>query len=204
MQEKPNEHNLNELLDANNGYITRRQIDEANISSWFLTDFVRKRGLVKIDKGFYALPSWICDDFLVFQYKYPKFIFSYLSALYLNKLTDSLPSFFEVTGPKNYRPLTNFLGEVVVHTDSRNDVYELGISEVKTNLGYTVRSYDKERTICDIIRNSNKIDSEIYVKALHLYKKNPAKDINTLMQYARKMGIQKKVSDVLTVVLNED
>ena len=77
-----NEQKLMKMLDANKGYITRRQVDERGIPSWFLTDLVRKAELVKIDKGFYARADWLRDDFLVFQYKYPRFVFSSLQHQY--------------------------------------------------------------------------------------------------------------------------
>ena len=51
MQET-NEKKLEKMLNANGGYITRKQVDTHKIPSWFLTDFVRRWGLVKIDKGF--------------------------------------------------------------------------------------------------------------------------------------------------------
>ena len=101
-----NEQKLKNMLRMNKGFITRKQVDSHKIPSWFLTDFVRRQGLVKIDKGFYAQEQWIRDDYFVFQYKYPKFIFSDVSALFLHGLTDQLPDYFEVTGPKNYRPFT--------------------------------------------------------------------------------------------------
>lgn len=83
MQEVTNTSKLFDILQKNGGYITRRQVDQKGIQSWFLTDFVRKE---KLAAGFYAKPDWITDDFLVFLYKYPKFIFSYESALYLQKI----------------------------------------------------------------------------------------------------------------------
>lgn len=85
MQENTNSSKLGDILNKNGGYITRRQVDQNGIQSWFLTDFVRKKKLEKLAAGFYAKSDWITDDFLVFQYKYPKFIFSYESALYLQK-----------------------------------------------------------------------------------------------------------------------
>jgi predicted transcriptional regulator of viral defense system len=197
-----NEQKLMKVLGANKGYITRRQVDERGIPSWFLTDLVRKAGLVKIDKGFYARADWFRDDFLVFQYKYPRFVFSHLSALFLHGLTDRLPESFEVTGPKNYRPFSPD-GSVVIHTDSRAS-YDLGVVDVKTSLGHAVRCYDREKTLCDIIRISGKMDPEVYTKALRLYARSKKKDVGKLMDYARAMKIEKKVSEIMMVVLNED
>lgn len=198
-----NEKKLEKLLSANGGYITRKQVDTHKIPSWFLTDFVRRQGLVKIDKGFYAQEQWIRDDYLVFQYKYPKFIFSYVSALFLHGLTDRLPDYFEVTGPKNYRPFSPN-PSVAIHTDSHDETYKLGVQKIKTSLGHLVESYDMERTLCDIIKNSRKVDAEIYGKALRLYAKSKDKDIRKLLRYAKILKIENKVAELMTVVLNED
>ena len=202
MQET-NEKKLEKILNANSGYITRKQVDSHKIPSWFLTDFVRRQGLIKIDKGFYAQERWIRDDYLVFQYKYPQFIFSHVSALFLHGLTDRLPDYFEVTGPKNYRPFSPN-PSVAIHTDSRDETYRLGICKIKTSLGHLVECYDTERTLCDIIKNSRKIDAEIYGKALRLYAKSKDKNTCNLLRYAQILKIEYKVAELMTVVLNED
>ena len=202
MQET-NENKLEKILNANSGYITRKQVDTHKIPSWFLTDFVRKQGLVKVDKGFYAQEQWIRDDYLVFQYKYPRFIFSHVSALFLHGLTDRLPDYFEVTGPKNYRPFSPN-PSVAIHTDSHDETYKLGVQKIKTSLGHLVESYDMERTLCDIIKNSQKIDAEIYGKALRLYAKSKDKNTRNLLHYAQILKIENKVAELMTVVLNED
>ena len=151
-----------------------------------------KENLEKLAAGFYAKPDWITDDFLVFQYKYPKFIFSYESALYLLNLADSLPQTFEVTGPKNYRPFSPKENIAIIHTDYKKETYEFGIAEVETNLGNKVLAYNAEKTVCDLIRRSEKIDSEIYTKALYNYSKLKNKNPGWLIEYAKIMGIQKK------------
>jgi predicted transcriptional regulator of viral defense system len=198
-----NEQKLKNMLRMNKGFITRKQVDSHKIPSWFLTDFVRRQGLVKVDKGFYAQEQWIRDDYLVFQYKYPRFIFSHVSALFLHGLTDRLPDYFEVTGPKNYRPFSPN-PSVAIHTDSRDETYRLGICKIKTSLGHLVECYDTERTLCDIIKNSRKIDAEIYGKALRLYAKSKDKNTRNLLHYAQILKIENKVAELMTVVLNED
>ena len=201
--QETNVSKLNKLLSQNGGFITRTQVDKNNISSWFLTDFVRKNNLEKLAPGFYAKTDWIPDDFFIFQYQYPKFIFSYESALYLLNLTDTLSQSIEVTGPKNYRPFNTKNSAVIVHTDYKKETYELGITQIKTNLGNNVQVYNAEKTICDLIRHSQKIDSENYTKSLHNYAKLKDKNISRLIEYSKIMGIEKKVSEIMMVVLNE-
>ena len=135
------------------------------------------------------------------QYKYPKFIFSHVSALFLHGLTDQLPDYFEVTGPKNYRPFSQ-KPSVIIHTDSHDESYRLGICEIKTSLGHLVECYDMERTLCDIIKNSRKIDAEIFGKALRLYAKSKDKNIRNLLHYAQVLKIENKVAELMTVVMD--
>lgn len=204
MQVENNYSKIKEIFKTNGGYITHRQIDDRNIPSWFLTDFVRKENLLKIDKGFYADKNWLQDDFFIFQYKYPKYIFSYESALFLLEMTDNLPANFEVTGPKNYRPFNPKDSDTIIHSNTKEETYSLGIIEIETNLGNPVRTYNAEKTICDLIKKKDYIDSEIFMKALRNYAKRRDRNTNQLMEYASIMRIAKKVSDTMMVVLNED
>lgn len=202
MQEISNIAKLKEILMKNGGYITRRQVDENGIPSWFLTNLVRKEKLEKIAWGFYATEDWMQDDFFVFQYTYSKFVFSYDSALYLLGMTDKLPQGFEVTDPKNYRPFNPRDKNVIVHTDYKQKTYELGIAKVCTSMGHEVLAYDAEKTICSLIARAERIESETYVKALRSYAKFEGHTPNKLMEYAKVMGIEKKVYETMMVVLN--
>lgn len=42
---------------------------------------------------------------IIFQYCYPKAVFSYISALYLQQFTDEIPQYFDVTIPRDYPKL---------------------------------------------------------------------------------------------------
>ena len=56
-----------------------------------------------------------------------------------------------------------------------------------------IRVYDRDRTICDIIRYSNKLDREIVNKAIKAYLSDPGKNIAKLIKYAKEMKTYKKV-----------
>ncbi|MDY5669391.1 MAG: hypothetical protein SPF87_03000, partial [Bacilli bacterium] len=88
MKENTNYSLLKKIFKANGGYITREDVNNANISSWFLSDFVKMNNLSKIAPGFYADDNYIIDNYYIIQRRYPKYIFSGLSALYLLGLTD--------------------------------------------------------------------------------------------------------------------
>jgi hypothetical protein len=66
--------------------------------------------------------------------------------------------------------------------------------------GNVVFAYDKERTICDLIRNRKDIDPEIFVKALNRYMRSKDKKLNKLMEYARVFKIEKKTLELIEVL----
>lgn len=196
------EERIETLIKNNNGYITRKEIDKANIPSIYLTRYAKKHNLMRINRGFYAKEEWIVDPYLVFQYTYPQFIYSFNSAIYLHGLSDILPNYLEVTKPINYHPFTKKRDDVIVHTDTVDSSYHLGIVEIVTSLGNIVRAYDKEKTICDIIKNKERIEFEVYAKVLNNYAKSKNKNINKLMEYARTMKVENKVRSQIEVLLN--
>ena len=203
MKEKNNYKAIEKIFKRNNGFITRNDIDQENIPSWFLSDFVKKNNLIKFAPGFYASNEYVFDEYYILQMRYSKYIFSGMSALFLHHLTDKIPEDIYVTCPQGYHPFKNHLLSLVVTSISNNDLYNLGIIEVDTMFGNKVKVYDKERTICDLIKYRDKYDGETFIKAIKSYV-NGKYDQIKLFQYARVMKIEKKVFEIMEIILNEN
>ena len=197
------EEKIENIVKTKNGYVTRKDIDRNRIPSIYLSRYVKKHNLIQVVRGFYAREDWIVDPYLIFQYTYPQFIYSFNSAIYLHGLGDILPNYLEVTGPFNYRPMSKNRDDVMTHTDTVDESYNLGITDTKTSLGNVVRVYDKEKTICDLIKHKDKIEFEVYVKALTRYARSKDKDINKLMRYAQIMKIENKVRNQIEIIIND-
>ena len=69
--------------------------------------------------------------------------------------------------------------------------------------GNTIKVYDEERTICDVIKYRDKYDAETFIKAIKLYVKKTNNQLK-LFKYARAMGIEKKVFEIMEVIVNEN
>lgn len=201
MKENTNYSKLKKIFENNGGYITREDADKTNIPSWFLSDFVKKNNLNKIAPGFYANDNYVIDDYFILQRRFPKYIFSGLNALYLLGLTDKIPNNLEVSSPQNYHPSRNKINSLIVHKLSNKNVYELGIKEIKTMFGNIVKTYDEERTICDVIKYRDNFDSETFLKAINFYVQK-INNQSKLFKYAKELGIEKKVYEVMEIVSN--
>lgn len=79
-------------------------------------------------------------------------------------------------------------------------VLELGLTTGNMD-GHTVRIYDKDRLICDCLRYRNKMDKEIFNKAIQKYIADPEKSIPKLMEYAGPLRVKKLAKDLIGVWL---
>lgn len=79
-------------------------------------------------------------------------------------------------------------------------VLELGLTN-RTMDGHAIRIYDKDRLICDCLRYRNKMDKEIFNKAIQKYIADPEKSIPKLMEYAGPLRVKKLAKDLIGVWL---
>lgn len=63
MEEMTKDQIIEGIYQENQGFITRREMDERKIPSCFLSSFVKKKDLKKIARGFYAAPDFAVDDY---------------------------------------------------------------------------------------------------------------------------------------------
>lgn len=201
MKDITNYQKLEQIFNTNKGFITRQDVDEANIPSWFLSDFIKRNKLQKVAPGFYADNNYVVDDYYILQRRYPKYIFSGLSALFMLDLIDKIPTDIEVSAPQGYNPSRQKIDSLIIHKISTKDIYELGIKEVSTIFNNIVKTYDEERTICEIIKNRDKFDPETFIKAVKNYV-NKINNQTKLFRYAKALGTEKKVQEIIEVISN--
>jgi hypothetical protein len=68
----------------------------------------------------------------------------------------------------------------------------IGVSTFEIQ-GVEVRIFDRERTICDIMRYEKKLEKEVFSNAVMRYIKDPKKNIRRLFEYAEIFNITKKM-----------
>lgn len=188
------------IVEKNNGYVTTKEVVENGINKIFLTNMVRNGTLVRISRGYYGLPSYIEDEYYKIASKSKNARFSMATALYLHNLSDRTPLVYNVTLPFGYSGILQKEKNVILNFVKR-EMLDLGVIEMTSPFGMKIKVYDIERTICDIIKNKNKMDAEIFSKALKDYAKSKNKNLSKLTKYARAMNIEKKVSEYMEVLL---
>ena len=105
-----------------------------------------------------------------------------------------------MTVPVGYNGSLSKNKNVVLHY-VKKEFLELGLTTIESPFGMKLRVYDKERTICDIVKYRNHMDKEIFTKALKRYAQRKDKDLLKLMKYAKKLNIDKKVLEYMEILL---
>ena len=183
---------IEQLLEEKNGILTTKEIEEEGIPRQALPKLIENGRLEKLRHGTYISPEVQADEMYCIQLRSEKVVFSNETALYMHDLTDRDPLVYTVTVPRGYgtgRLRNSGISVITVMPDKFN----IGISKEKTIYGREVAVYDLERTICDIIKAKGKMDKDMYYNALKRYAASNRKDINLLMEYAKKLNMYKQV-----------
>lgn len=193
------EEKILKLLKKNNGLLKTSDVISKNINKMALNRLVQKGTIERVARGLYVGSDVIEDPYYIFQYKCPKAIFSHETALFFHDLTDRTPIVLMLTIPSKYN--SRLLKEHEYHFSYiKEELYELGKTKVKTPYGNEVYCYDIERTICDIIRDKNKIEKYQLGDALKRYMRLKVKDISKLYRYAEKFNIKDEVKKYIEVL----
>ena len=79
--------------------------------------------------------------------------------------------------------------------------FRIGQIEISLDTGQKISIYDKERTICDVVRYRNRIGIDIMKEALGEYIRSNDKNLNILHDYAKKLRISSILFQYLDVLL---
>jgi len=188
-------------LDKNHGIITSSWCLEEGIPSIYLSRMTKRGELNRAARGVYTSEGEIYDSYYLLQNASPVCIFSYVSALDILGETDLISGYMEVTVYSGYN--ASHLPENVIVHYIRKKLHELGSVKAQTKQGNLVRTYDFERTICDLVSNRDQVDPELFSKTMFRYARKPGRDMHKLMGYANSMGVKDRVRDIFEVLLNE-
>lgn len=156
----------------------------------------------KIRRGYY---HW-CDvmdygDIMIIKKLYPNAIICNESALIYYDYSNRNPREWHIAIDKNIsrnRLKNDYLKIKAKRLDSHT--LSVGVDECIIN-DIKICIYDRDRTICDILKNMNHMDREVFNEAIQRYIADPQKNIVNLLSYAKILRIENKVKNIIGVWL---
>lgn len=190
----------NKILNLfNNGFLRNKDLVDNNIPSVYLTRLVNNNVIERVSRGLYVRTNSLPDDLVILQNKSKNAIYSNMTTLYLYGFSDRLPIKYDITVNSGYNGSLQEVDNVNLFY-TKKELLNLGEIVYRLDSGNLIKVYDLERTICDVIKNKNRLDQELVNKALRKYFYSKEKNTLKLYEYAKKMKIYKKVRSAFEIL----
>ncbi len=191
---------LDNLVENGNGYLCTSQVVDAGVSKPTLAEYVSQRKMERVAQGVYLAEDAWPDELYLLCLSNSRIVFSHETALMLHGLMEREPKTTSVTVKAGYNA-SHLRRKGIRVYQVKPDVYDLGIVDVQTSFGNTVRAYDMDRTICDILRFKDTMDVQVFQYAMKEYMASTHKNLNHLMEYAKRLGIESAMRTYTEVML---
>ncbi len=178
---------------------------ELNSRGFYYADIQKMldEGLVeRIKWGYY---HWMEDlggsEVTIINRLFPDGVLCMETALFYYRYSDRNPAQWNITIDKNTsRQRTKIEYPFIKAYRVEPALVTLGETAGRMD-GADIRIFDRDRTICDVLRHMNKMDREVFNKAVQNYVKDLKKNIPNLMEYAKALRVQKRVKELIGVWL---
>ena len=187
---------LKEFLKNNHGYITTKEIENVGINKTLIPELIKKGILRKVAYGIYIDNNLIEDEYYLLQKRFSNIIFSYNTACYFLNLSDRAPYKIEITTINH----NNIKEDLDIHYVAK-DKLEIGIIEIESPYSNHIKIYNAERCVCDILKNPDSVDLEVYNKIINNYFKRRHKNLITLEKYAKEFNVYEKLHNIMEVLI---
>ncbi len=192
-----------EVIIKSDGIAKTSQFIDCGFTTYDVKVLCDKGYIRKIRHGVYALTGSddISDEKLI-KAVLPEIVVCLESALFYYGYSDFTPRKWSVAVPRSMS---------LAKINSIDIPFTLFyVSPEKINLGKTTAQfngtelniYDRDKTICDCFKYQNKIDSELFNKAINAYVADDNKNLINLAKYAKEMRVYKKMMTIMEVLLN--
>ena len=187
---------LKEFLKKNHGYITTKEFQSVSISKTLIPELIKQKIIRKVAYGIYIDNNLIEDEFYILQKRFSNIVFSYNTACYLLGLSDRAPYKIEVTTINH----NNISENLDIHYVS-NDKFDIGLIEIESPYSNPIKIYNAERCICDILKNPESVDLEVYNKIINNYFKSRNKNLSLLEEYSKIFNVHEKFEHIMEVLI---
>jgi len=193
------EKTIGDLIEKKHGYLITSEAVEQSVSKPSITKYAKDHNMEKVAHGIYIMEDVWPDELFILQARNRVIIYSGETALYLHRLSDREYSRTTFSVPVGYNASHIKVDKNVRYENLME--YSLGVCEVNSISGNLVRVYNKERCICDLIKNRKNTEVQLLQTAIKEYMTDRNKNLTILLQYADVLGIRDEVMKYVEVLV---
>lgn len=194
--------NYESIFKQYGGIMRTCELKREGVSYQILQELMAEGLVEKIKYGYYQWQDEKAfSEVSVISALFPDAIVCDMSAAMYYGYTDRVPGIWHIA-VDNRSARNKFkidFPQIKPHFISA-DRLGIGVSEGKID-GITVKIYDRERIICDCLRRINTMDGEVLNTIIQRYVGDKDKDSARLMEYAARLGVEKKARRMIGIWL---
>ncbi len=203
-REEKTEYLLSEIkkkMEENGGIVKTNQITALGVDYRRILAWVEDGTLERVKNGYYSFGYKNRSEEDLILGLFSDGVLCLDSALYCYHYIEQKPDAWHLAVDKNTSK-SRFKMEypVVIPYYTEPEVLKLGVTEIPF-AGGTMPIYTKERMICDCLKYEEKLERDVFKRALLSYIADGSKDIATLLKIARERKVLQKVQNMIGVWL---
>jgi len=188
-------YNLKNIFERYDGVMKTKELYKNGVSKYDIKKLIDTHVLERITQGYYKLYNQEISDIKLISILIPDGVLCFDSALFYYGYSDRTPMEWHIAVNKDISKSKVKLDYPYVKPYFiEKKLIEIGVEEAVIE-NVKVKIYSRDRLICDCLTYENKMDVELFNKAIQGYINDPKKNISKLMEFAELRNVTKKVYD---------
>ncbi|TYQ16258.1 UNVERIFIED_CONTAM: Transcriptional regulator, AbiEi antitoxin, Type IV TA system [Acetivibrio alkalicellulosi] len=181
------------------GVLRTSELNELGFSSRQIKKLLETNVINRIKYGYYELTDNTCPEEAIIARLFPQAVIFLESALIHYEYTDRIPSAWQIAVDKNSEKTKYHIDYPLIEAFYLEPkLLDVGKTEILI-AGVKVKIFDRDRTMCDVLRYENKLEREVFSSAIQRYVKDQKKNARKLFEYSKIFNIKNKVQTYIGV-----
>lgn len=184
---------IREAFEKYGGILKAQELNALGLSSRQIRKLLESGEISKIKQGYYELADEVNSEEVIIARLFPEAVIFLESALLHYNYTDRIPTAWQIAVDRDSEKSQYDVGYPLIEPFYQDSKFlKIGVTKLIIQ-GFEVKIFDRDRTMCDVMRFENKLEKEVFTNAVMRYIKDPDKNIRHLFEYADLFNIAKKV-----------
>lgn len=175
------------------GILKTVELKDLGLSSRQIKRLLNEGIITKTKRGFYELTDYVIREEVIIARLFPRAVIFLESALFHYDYTDRIPPAWQIAVDRYSKTTQYKIDYPLIEPYYLEPKFlDIGVDIIEID-GIEIKIYNRDRTICDILRYEKKLEKEVFYNAIGRYIEDSKKNIRKLFEYAEIFNIKNKV-----------
>ncbi|MGI6145724.1 MAG: hypothetical protein GX092_06525 [Clostridia bacterium] len=184
---------LKKEFQRSGGILKTSELNEFGLSSRQIKRLLDDEIITKIKRGYYELTDYVVREEVIIARLFPQAVIFLESALCHYDYTDRIPLGWQIAVDRYSKTTQYSIDYPLIEPYYLEPKFlDIGVDIIEVD-GIEVKIYNRDRTICDVLRYEKKLEKEVFNNAIDRYIVDSKKNLRKLFEYAEIFNIKNKV-----------